>query len=94
MARTPMKNLNLSTLSIKILLKCNEKALSMHDVTQLYKTYKKDERDKAIEELIDNAYIESIKMPKLNAKRTPTYYLITTKGKNWTKEYLDFFSHK
>jgi hypothetical protein len=87
-------NINLSTLGIKILLKCNVKALSMHDVTQLYKSHKKEERDEVIKQLLLDKYIEAIKMPKPNTRKTPTYYLITKKGIKWVQNYLDSFPKK
>lgn len=89
-----MNNLTLPTLGIKILLNCKSKPLSMRDITQMYKTYKKSERDEVLEHLIAKNYIESIKMPKPNTKKTPTYYVITENGKIWIEKYLDFFNKK
>ncbi|HSW68752.1 MAG TPA: hypothetical protein VLI69_01170 [Gammaproteobacteria bacterium] len=63
----------------------------MHDVTQLYKQYKKEERDDEIRNLISDDYLEAKKMPKPNTKKTPTYYFITDKGKAWVKNYLMVF---
>jgi len=84
--------LGLSTLAIKMLLKCNEKSISMRDVTQFYKSYGKDERDKAIIDLLNEKYIESIQMPRPNTKKTPTFYSITLKGKKWVAAYLSTFN--
>lgn len=89
-----MKLPNISTLGIKILLKCSERQLSKHDVTQLYKVHSKEERDGAITYLLNDGYLEAVKMPKPNTKKTPTYYLITEKGSQWVDDYLNSFPKK
>ncbi len=86
-----MEKITISTLSIRILLKCHEKPVSMHNVSQFYKPFPKEERDKAIAELIKNHFIDTRMIPKPNTRRTPTYYLITDKGIKWVKEYLNLF---
>ena len=87
-----MKNIDLPILGVKILLRCHEKPISMHDVTQFYKSYSKAERDSVISKLLSDGFLEEKKMPKPNVKKTPTYYFITAAGVKWINNYLEVFS--
>ena len=80
-----------STLEIRILLKCAEKAISKRDVTQLYSNYPKAERDTTILKLIDQGYITAQVMPKPGTRKPPTFYRITDKGQQWVDKYLESY---
>jgi predicted transcriptional regulator len=86
-----MKEINIPEIGIKILLKCDKHPVNKSDITQLYKPYKKEARNEIIDFLINHGYLESKKMPKPDVKKTPTYYFITQKGKQWVMEYLAMF---
>lgn len=81
--------LDLNTLEIRILLKCNEKLLSRTYLAPLYNKYSLKERRKAIEHLIKEKYIIARELPKPGAKVVPVFYEITEKGKKWVRDYLD-----
>jgi len=82
-----MVNVELSTLEIRILLKCDKKLLSRTDISQLYKKFTKTYRDAAIKTLLNYDLIEAIEKPKEGASKIPIFYQITPKGKNWVKSY-------
>lgn len=86
-----MKEIHLSELAIKILLRCNRNPISKHEVTQFYKKYAKAERDSTIDYLFKNDYIRIARVPKLGSGKIPTYYFIIEKGKNWIRDYLKLF---
>lgn len=79
--------LNLSTLEIKILFKCNTGLKSKSDITQLFKPYSKEERARAIKNLIANKLILAQEMPKADSNKTPVFYKITVVGKKWIEDY-------
>lgn len=81
--------LDLNTLEIRILLRCDEGMLNKTDITQIYSKYSKEERSKAITSLIEGGFIHSLELPKPGVRKIPVYYEITDKGKKWVKEYLD-----
>lgn len=80
---------NLQLMEIKILFKCDEKPLSKSYTTQLYKKMGKKKRDQIIQNLIKRNFIQEILLPKPGANKTPLFYAITEKGKNWIKQYLN-----
>ena len=80
-------NINLSTLEIKILLKCSEFLLSRSYLPQLYRRYNKKEREIAIKNLINHGLLLAQEMPKAGARKTPVFYKITDKGKKWLFDY-------
>jgi len=80
-------NLELSALEIKILMKCSEGLLNKRYASQLYKKETKPVRDAAIEHLIKKEFIAALKMPKQETKKTPTFYKLTEKGKDWLDKY-------
>jgi len=80
-------NMELSTLEIRILLKCDKKLLSRTDISQLYKKFTKTYRDAAIKTLLNHDLIEAIEKPKEGASKTPVFYKITPKGKEWIERY-------
>jgi len=84
--RVAMKQ-NLSTLEIKILFKCDTGLKSKSDITQLFKPYSKEERAKAIKNLIADKLILAQEMPKADSNKTPVFYKITEAGKNWVEDY-------
>jgi len=72
-----------------MLLKCDEGLLKRNYVSQLYKAYSAEDREKAMNALINYGLVEAKEMPKPGAKITPVFYRITNKGKAWVKDYLD-----
>ena len=82
-------HLALNTLEIRILLACNEKFLQRSAVSQKYHTHSKNERESAIDTLISCKFITALELPKPGANKTPVFYEITDKGKEWVKKYLD-----
>lgn len=81
--------LDLSTLEIRILLRCSESMLNRTDITQIYFKHSKEERSKAITNLIEREFILALELPKPGARKVPIYYEITEKGRQWVKKYLD-----
>lgn len=81
--------MNLSTLEIRILLKCNEGMLKRGYVSQLYQKHSAADRKKAIDSLIKLCFIRAREMPKPGANKVPVFYEITNKGKAWVKNYLN-----
>lgn len=79
--------MELSTLEIRILLKCDKKLLSRTDISQLYKKFTKTYRDAAIKTLLKHSLIEAIEKPKEGTSKVPIFYQITSKGKIWVKNY-------
>jgi len=79
----------LADLEVRMLLKCSEKPLSKHSVTQLYRKFEKVRRDEAIAHLTDDGFITAHKMPKPGTRKTPVFYKITDEGQKWVKQYLD-----
>lgn len=79
--------INLSTLEIKILLKCSTGLKSKSDITQLFKPYDKEERAKAISSLIANKLLLAQEMPKIGSNKTPVFYKLTENGKKWIDDY-------
>ena len=77
----------LSVLEIRLLIKCNKSPLSKRDVTQIFRHYAKSERDEAVHQLLQKELIHLRLMPKEGSGRTPTFYFITDKGKQWLTEY-------
>lgn len=86
-----MKNLTLSELEIKILMRCKTSPVSKRDITQMYKKNKKIEKEMVINSLVDFGYIKETKLPKPDTKKTPTFYFITEAGEKWIEQYLKFF---
>ncbi len=82
-----MLKIALTTLQIKVLLKCADKPLSKRNVTQVFSQYKKPERDQAIDELIYTGFLEAKELPKPGAKKTPIFYIATSKGIKWVEDY-------
>ncbi len=85
---------NLQPAEIKILFKCEKKLLSRSYATQLFKQLGKIKRDHAINNLINNNFIQEVLLPKPGANKTPIFYEITEKGKNWLKQYLNNYPEK
>lgn len=79
--------LALSTLEIKILLKCYAGLKSKSDITQSFRTCDKEERAKAINNLIANKLIIAQEMPKTGSNKTPVFYKLTENGKKWIEDY-------
>ena len=81
-----MLKIAFTTLQIKILLKCAG-PLSKRAVTQVFSKHKKPERDQAIDELINKGFLEAKELPKPGAKKTPVFYMLSSKGEKWVGEY-------
>ena len=81
--------IDLTSLEIRILLKCNQDLLDRSYVSVLYAKYSLQERKQAIDHLIADSYISAKELPLPDAKITPVYYEITEKGKLWVKKYLE-----
>lgn len=77
-----------SALSVKILLRLSRGMISKKYVTNLYGRYKKEDRDEAINGLLEQGLIESIELPKPGANKAPTFYKITEKGALWLDDYM------
>ena len=78
---------HLAPLSLTNLIKCNEKPISKTDVTQFYKRHSPENRQKAIDALLENNLIEAKKRPKPGTQKAPIFYFITESGKNLLKQY-------
>jgi len=78
---------SLSTIEIRILLKCSIKALSKTDISKMFWKKTKQERGTALSTLIKLNLIGEEALPKLGAKKTPVFYNLTKKGKKWVEEY-------
>lgn len=72
--------MELTTLEIRILLKCSERLISKRDITQLYSNQQKAERDEAILTLSKHNFIIAQPMPKPGTRKTPIFYKITDEG--------------
>jgi len=79
--------LTLSTLEIKILLKCRAGLMSKSDVTQFFRANNKEERAKAINNLIANKLILAQEMPKAGSNKTPVFYKLMESGRRWIDDY-------
>jgi len=79
----------LSPLSLTILMKCDEKPITKTDVTQFYKRHSREDRQTAINELLENNLIELKKRPKPGTHKAPTFYFITERGKSALKQYKE-----
>ncbi len=83
-----MDNLpRISLLAIKILAKCENQPISRADITRQIRSYKSEERENAITTLLKESFITRQKVFKPPAKRPPTYYSITEKGKLYLSKY-------
>jgi len=82
--------LDLSTLEIKILLrcdKCNAGLVSKSDITQFFRTSSKEERGRAIDSLMANKLLLAQEMPRIGSNKTPVFYKLTENGKKWVDDY-------
>ena len=79
--------IDLSVLEIRILLKCDEKTVSKRDITRFYHKHPKVDREQAIANLITRGLLLAQELPKANAKKTPTFYSLTEKGREWVQAY-------
>lgn len=80
--------INLTSLEIKILLKCSASLLHRSYTSQLYRKYGIKERNNAINNLITSGLIIALEKPKPGANKTPVYYKITELGIHWVNQYL------
>ena len=83
-----MSQSELSVLERRILFRCQKSLLGKSYLSQLYVRYSKIERDAAIKQLIKQRLILAKEMPKPNTTRTPIFFEITKKGKQWVAEYM------
>lgn len=81
--------INLSTLEIRILLKCSQGLMSKSTFSQLSRKDGKAKKDKALNNLIKQEYILVKELPRLDSNKTPVFYELTGKGRQWVKKYLD-----
>jgi len=79
----------LTELDIKILMRCQKETISRRMATQYFKSAGKLERDKVLANLIQHGFLLSKRLPKPGARKTPTFYELTKKGKTWLKDYFD-----
>lgn len=79
--------LDLNTLEIRLLLKCNKGLLGRTDLTQIYQKHPAHERKAAITTLLEKGYLIVKKLPTPGARRTPEFYEITEQGKQWLHDY-------
>lgn len=79
--------MKLSPLEIRILLKCREKPLQKKYISQYYARYSASERKKALDMLTNNELLTANCFPKIEARKPPTIYEITAKGKKWLSIY-------
>lgn len=79
--------INLNTLEIKILLKCEAGLKSKSDISQLFRTCDKEEKAQAIKNLIANELILAQEFPKACSNKTPIFYKLTGAGKKWLDDY-------
>jgi hypothetical protein len=77
----------LTPMQIRFLLWCVKRPISKTDVTKIYRQYSIEERDECIQGLLDSNLVEMRVLPKANARKSPTFYYITDKGKKWLTEY-------
>jgi len=85
---------HLTELEIKILMRCQKGMISRRMATQYFKSVGKLERDRAVENLIKNRLLLSRKLPKPDARKTPTFYELTEKGKAWLQSYFENYPSK
>ena len=81
--------IDLSTLEIRILLKCSQGLMSKSAFSQLSRKEGKTKKDEALNNLIKQGYILTRELPRLDSNKIPVFYEITEKGKQWVKKYLD-----
>jgi len=81
--------INLSALEIRILLKCSQGLMSKSTFSQLSRKDGKAKKDKALNNLIKQEYILAKELPRLDSNKTPVFYELTEKGRQWVKKYLD-----
>lgn len=79
---------NLTPLAISILMKCHQKPITKKDVTQFFKSHTKEDRDIAINLLLDKKFIDKKQMPKPGKGKIPTFYFITALGEDSISTYL------
>ena len=79
----------LTELEIKILMRCQKGTISRRMATQYFKSAGKIERDKALANLIQSGFLLSKRLPKPDARKTPTFYELTEKGAAWLQSYFD-----
>jgi len=84
--------ITLTELDIKILMRCQKETISRRMATQYFKSASKPIRDQALEKLVKNGLLLSKRLPKPDARKTPTFYELTEKGKTWLQDYFDNYS--
>ena len=70
-------------------MKCDEKPITKTDVTQFYKRHSREDRQEAINALLENNLIELKKRPKAGTHKAPTFYFITQDGKIVLNQYKE-----
>ena len=79
--------MELSSLEIRILFRCQKALLQKKYISQYYARYSSSERKKAINTLIEKGLVISMQLPKPDVKKKPTLYKITKKGNSWIANY-------
>lgn len=79
--------LDLNTLEIQLLFKCNIALISKTKFARILKNYSKLDKEKAISHLISKNLVNTQALPKQNSKRVPVFYQITETGKKWLENY-------
>lgn len=80
--------IDLSTLEIRILLKCSQGLMSKSTFSQLSRQDGKAKKDKALNNLIKRGYILAKELPRLDSNKIPVFYEITAKGQTWVDYYI------
>lgn len=80
-------NISLNLLSIKILLSCSKNKISKRDISQHYKRHPINNRNLAINELLQEKLIREEFFVSDNSKKPTTYYFATELGKDWLATY-------
>ena len=62
--------------------------MSKSTFSQLSRQEGKAKKEKAINDLIKQGYIIAKELPRLNTNKTPIFYEITPKGKQWVDDYM------
>jgi len=63
--------------------------MSKSTFSQLSRKDGKAKKDKALNNLIKQEYILAKELPRLDSNKTPVFYELTEKGRQWVKKYLD-----
>jgi hypothetical protein len=82
-----MSENSLSTLQIRLLFRCCDKAMSKTDVYRFSKKLSTDERAAFLHPLIQSGLLTEQEMPKKGVHKVPIFYFITDAGKAWVKQY-------